>query len=291
LGASSSAAPSEPAPAAAAPAAKPRQKFLRQYELIERVHAYDPTADEALLNRAYVYAMRMHGSADPGQRRPLLRPPDRGGRHPHRIPARHRDHRHGPAARRDRGHPGHQGRDRKAVRRGDRRAGRGRHQAVQAGAAGRARPPGREPAQVHPGDLQGRPRPAGQAGRPSAQHADAALHQEPGQARAHRPRDARHLRAAGPQHRLPPDLHRAGGAGLRAHQPGGPQRHHPAPRHPARRAGRGGGPGQPGDRRPAGGPACRPGSSAARSRPIRSGASCSANRSASRRCPTSTPSG
>jgi len=35
---------------------------LRQYELIERVKAYDPTADEALLNRAYVYAMRMHGS-------------------------------------------------------------------------------------------------------------------------------------------------------------------------------------------------------------------------------------
>ncbi|MGH6966863.1 MAG: hypothetical protein ACREE0_20475, partial [Phenylobacterium sp.] len=54
--------PVEPA-AASVPtsAAKPRQKFLRQYELIERVHAYDPTADEALLNRAYVYAMRMHG--------------------------------------------------------------------------------------------------------------------------------------------------------------------------------------------------------------------------------------
>ncbi|MDP1631532.1 MAG: bifunctional (p)ppGpp synthetase/guanosine-3',5'-bis(diphosphate) 3'-pyrophosphohydrolase [Caulobacter sp.] len=37
-------------------------KFLRQYELIERVRAYDPTADEGLLNRAYVYAVRMHGS-------------------------------------------------------------------------------------------------------------------------------------------------------------------------------------------------------------------------------------
>jgi GTP diphosphokinase / guanosine-3',5'-bis(diphosphate) 3'-diphosphatase len=35
---------------------------LRQYELIERVKAYDPTADEALLNQAYVYAVRMHGS-------------------------------------------------------------------------------------------------------------------------------------------------------------------------------------------------------------------------------------
>ncbi|MBP2158412.1 GTP pyrophosphokinase/guanosine-3',5'-bis(diphosphate) 3'-pyrophosphohydrolase [Asticcacaulis solisilvae] len=39
-----------------------RPKFLRQVELIERVAAYDPTVDEALLNRAYVYAMRMHGA-------------------------------------------------------------------------------------------------------------------------------------------------------------------------------------------------------------------------------------
>ena len=44
------------------PAAKARPKFLRQYELIEKVKSYDPTADEDLLNRAYVYAMRMHGS-------------------------------------------------------------------------------------------------------------------------------------------------------------------------------------------------------------------------------------
>ncbi len=36
--------------------------MLRQYELIEKVKSYDPTADEGLLNRAYVYAMRMHGS-------------------------------------------------------------------------------------------------------------------------------------------------------------------------------------------------------------------------------------
>ena len=39
-----------------------RPKFLRQVELIERVAAYDPTVDEAMLNRAYVYAMRMHGA-------------------------------------------------------------------------------------------------------------------------------------------------------------------------------------------------------------------------------------
>ncbi|WP_447911441.1 RelA/SpoT family protein [Brevundimonas bullata] len=35
---------------------------MRQFELIEAVKAYDPTANEALLNKAYVYAMKMHGS-------------------------------------------------------------------------------------------------------------------------------------------------------------------------------------------------------------------------------------
>ena len=36
--------------------------MMRQYELVERVLAYNPNADEALLNKAYVYAMRKHGS-------------------------------------------------------------------------------------------------------------------------------------------------------------------------------------------------------------------------------------
>jgi GTP diphosphokinase / guanosine-3',5'-bis(diphosphate) 3'-diphosphatase len=35
---------------------------MRQFELVDAVKAYDPTADEGLLNRAYVYAMKMHGS-------------------------------------------------------------------------------------------------------------------------------------------------------------------------------------------------------------------------------------
>ena len=35
--------------------------MMRQYELVERVLKYDPSADEALLNRAYVYAMKAHG--------------------------------------------------------------------------------------------------------------------------------------------------------------------------------------------------------------------------------------
>ena len=34
---------------------------MRQYELVERIRSYDPGADETLLNRAYVYAMKAHG--------------------------------------------------------------------------------------------------------------------------------------------------------------------------------------------------------------------------------------
>jgi guanosine-3',5'-bis(diphosphate) 3'-pyrophosphohydrolase len=36
--------------------------MLRQYELVERVKEYDPDADEALLNRAYVYTVQKHGT-------------------------------------------------------------------------------------------------------------------------------------------------------------------------------------------------------------------------------------
>jgi guanosine-3',5'-bis(diphosphate) 3'-pyrophosphohydrolase len=35
---------------------------IRQYELVERVRAYDPGVDEDVLNRAYVFSMKMHGS-------------------------------------------------------------------------------------------------------------------------------------------------------------------------------------------------------------------------------------
>ncbi|MFH6782964.1 RelA/SpoT family protein [Methylobacterium sp. MA0201] len=50
--------------------------MMRQYELVERVKAYNPGADEGLLNRAYVYAMRAHGtqkraSGDPFFAHPL----------------------------------------------------------------------------------------------------------------------------------------------------------------------------------------------------------------------------
>ena len=36
--------------------------MIRQFELVERVRSYDPNADEDALNRAYVFAMKAHGS-------------------------------------------------------------------------------------------------------------------------------------------------------------------------------------------------------------------------------------
>ncbi len=39
-----------------------RARYLRQFELVERVRAYDPGADETLINRAYIYATMKHGS-------------------------------------------------------------------------------------------------------------------------------------------------------------------------------------------------------------------------------------
>ena len=50
--------------------------MMRQYELVERVRRYNPHTDEALLNRAYVYAMKAHGeqiraSGDPYFSHPL----------------------------------------------------------------------------------------------------------------------------------------------------------------------------------------------------------------------------
>jgi GTP diphosphokinase / guanosine-3',5'-bis(diphosphate) 3'-diphosphatase len=51
-------------------------KMMRQYDLVERVRRYNPNTDEALLNRAYVYAMKAHGeqtraSGDPYFSHPL----------------------------------------------------------------------------------------------------------------------------------------------------------------------------------------------------------------------------
>jgi RelA/SpoT family (p)ppGpp synthetase len=52
-----------PTPQAAEKPAKSKKppQIMRQYDLIERVRRYNPKTNEALLNRAYVYAMKAHG--------------------------------------------------------------------------------------------------------------------------------------------------------------------------------------------------------------------------------------
>src|ERR1700682_637516 len=42
--------------------ARSAQEMMRQYDLVDRVREYNPNADETLLNRAYVYAMKAHGT-------------------------------------------------------------------------------------------------------------------------------------------------------------------------------------------------------------------------------------
>src|SRR5579862_2747721 len=39
-----------------------RAVMMRQFELLERVKSYDPSADEDALNRAYVFSMKAHGA-------------------------------------------------------------------------------------------------------------------------------------------------------------------------------------------------------------------------------------
>ncbi len=39
-----------------------RRQIMRQFELVECVRAYDPSVDEDLLNRAYVFALKAHGA-------------------------------------------------------------------------------------------------------------------------------------------------------------------------------------------------------------------------------------
>jgi guanosine-3',5'-bis(diphosphate) 3'-pyrophosphohydrolase len=58
------------------PTKQPPPPMMRQYELMERVKRYNPASSEALLNRAYVYAMKAHGqqkraSGDPYFSHPL----------------------------------------------------------------------------------------------------------------------------------------------------------------------------------------------------------------------------
>ena len=103
--------------------------MMRQYDLIERVRRYNPNTNEALLNRAYVYAMKAHGEQKRASGDPYFS-------HPLEVAAILTDLKLDDAtiaaallhdtiedtAR-------HPRRDRPAVRRGHRRAGRGPDQA------------------------------------------------------------------------------------------------------------------------------------------------------------------
>src|SRR5579863_746487 len=60
----------------ATPSLPRKPQLMRQFELVDRVKEYNPKANEELLNRAYVYAMRAHGeqkraSGDPYFSHPL----------------------------------------------------------------------------------------------------------------------------------------------------------------------------------------------------------------------------
>ncbi len=78
--------------------------MIRQFELVERVKAYDPAADEDALNRAYVFAMKAHGSQSRASGDPYFSHPLDVAEHPGAHEARQRLHRHRPAPRHGRGH-------------------------------------------------------------------------------------------------------------------------------------------------------------------------------------------
>src|SRR5262245_31851042 len=64
------------APVVSEPPKRRKPRMMRQYDLIERVKNYNPNTNEDLLNRAYVYAMKAHGtqtraSGDPYFSHPL----------------------------------------------------------------------------------------------------------------------------------------------------------------------------------------------------------------------------
>ena len=58
--------------------------MMRQYELVERVQKYKPDVNEALLNKAYVYAMQKHGQQKRASGDPYISHPSRSRSDPHR---------------------------------------------------------------------------------------------------------------------------------------------------------------------------------------------------------------
>ena len=193
--------------------------MIRQFELVEQVKSYDPNVDEDAVNRAYVYAMKMHGSQKRESGDPYFSHPievagiltDLKLDHNSIITALLHDvvedtegtledveSMFGPEIGRLVDGVTKLSQTRAAIR-----ENQARGELPQAGA----------------GHVRGHTRPAGQAGRPPAQHAHARVRQVGRQAPAHRARDHGHLRAARRAHRHAALQGRAGGPGLRPAQP------------------------------------------------------------------------
>ena len=171
----------------------------------------------------------------PAVGRGLHHAPGRRGQDLRRHAPRHRDAVRGAAARHGRGHARVAGGGARGVRRGDRRAGRRRHQAHRADLPVARRGAGRELPQDDGRDGDGHPGHPDQARRPPAQHAH---DRRDAQAEADREgaRDARHLRADRPPARYPRDQVGARGPGLPDPAPAQVQRDQGAGRPAARRA-------------------------------------------------------
>ena len=177
------------------PAQSRKPQMMRQYDLIERVRRYNPKTNEALLNRAYVYAMKAHGEQRRASGDPYFS-------HPIEVAAILTDLKLDDAtiaaallhdtiedtattrAEID-----------SSVRPRHRHAGRWSDQAQKARSGHQGSQAGGKPAQAAAGDRRRRARAARQARRPPAQHAHARLHAGRG-APARRRGDAGNLCAA-----------------------------------------------------------------------------------------------
>ena len=171
--------------------------MLRQYELVEKVRSYDPDADEGLINRAYVFSMKAHGSqvrasGDPYFSHPIevagiltdLKLDDQTI-----VTAILHDTIEDTLATPEQIEKLF-GKDVARLVDGVTKLSQDR------GAVGK-RAGGGESAQVPAGAERRHPRAAGQARRPAAQHAHAPSRAGGGQAPPDRPRDDGYLRAAG----------------------------------------------------------------------------------------------
>ena len=192
-----------------------------------------PKAPTALITRAYLQSADAHRGQSRNSGEPYVQHPLAVARIVAELGLDDVTDRRRPAARHGRGHRRHARRDRARLRRRRRRDRRRRHQARAGPVRLQGGPAGRHHAQDAGGDGQGPAGPDHQARRPSAQHAhdrgDAGV-----EAGAHRPGDARHLRAAGPPPRHAGRQAAARGPGLRRPAPQALRRDRPHGRRPAR---------------------------------------------------------